>query len=224
MCSSSGACKQGTGQCSRFAGYTGTACDECSGVYTQQTANNASRGPCVYLPGSTATCGNGIRDGNELGVDCGGPNCRLCDLRTVVVVSTALIAGVSLCAFLLCIAISFGTWKYCRRSASHKFSASVMPVTPGGRSARRSTKMIVVKAAAPPLDRTWLSKRKLGDAVVPLPHASVAVAAQEGSTASVMVRSQTKDWGSTRTVAMASKSSGRSVRPPEMRTGTSRFF
>lgn len=69
-----GACKQGTGQCACYSGYTGTACNECEPRYIQLV----HRGPCIYMPGALATCTDGVKDGNELGVDCGGPNCKPC--------------------------------------------------------------------------------------------------------------------------------------------------
>lgn len=59
-----------------FAGYAGSACDTCAYMYTRLVPG----GPCVFLPGSLASCSNGVRDGNELGVDCGGPNCASCHL------------------------------------------------------------------------------------------------------------------------------------------------
>lgn len=32
----------------------------------------------MLLPGTITTCQDGLRDGNEAGVDCGGPNCGPC--------------------------------------------------------------------------------------------------------------------------------------------------
>ena len=40
----------------------------------------AVRGSCVFMPGSLTSCDDGVRNGNEEGVDCGGPNCEsTCD-------------------------------------------------------------------------------------------------------------------------------------------------
>jgi hypothetical protein len=36
----------------------------------------------VSLSGSTATCDDGVKNGNEMGVDCGGPNCPSCPSLT----------------------------------------------------------------------------------------------------------------------------------------------
>ena len=33
---------------------------------------------CTFLPGALTSCGDGIQNGNEEGVDCGGPNCGAC--------------------------------------------------------------------------------------------------------------------------------------------------
>ena len=33
---------------------------------------------CVFLAGNLASCNDGIKNGNEVGVDCGGPHCRPC--------------------------------------------------------------------------------------------------------------------------------------------------
>jgi hypothetical protein len=32
----------------------------------------------VFLAGALASCMDGVRNGNEVGVDCGGPNCGPC--------------------------------------------------------------------------------------------------------------------------------------------------
>jgi hypothetical protein len=32
----------------------------------------------VFLPGALTSCSDGVRNGNEAGVDCGGPNCGPC--------------------------------------------------------------------------------------------------------------------------------------------------
>ena len=33
---------------------------------------------CVFLPGARVSCSDGVRNGNEEGVDCGGPQCEPC--------------------------------------------------------------------------------------------------------------------------------------------------
>lgn len=32
----------------------------------------------MFLPGALTSCTDGVKDGNEEGVDCGGPNCPVC--------------------------------------------------------------------------------------------------------------------------------------------------
>lgn len=55
------------------AGRAGPACSDCALNYTQVGS------VCVFLPGSTtASCHNGVRDGLETGIDCGGSVCDPC--------------------------------------------------------------------------------------------------------------------------------------------------
>ena len=57
------------GSCNCHHGYIGPACDQCD-------RNHVSiRSLCVFLPGAFVSCGDGVRNGNEEGVDCGGPHC-----------------------------------------------------------------------------------------------------------------------------------------------------
>ena len=37
---------------------------------------------CVFLPGALVSCSDGVRNGNEEGVDCGGSQCAPCDEHT----------------------------------------------------------------------------------------------------------------------------------------------
>jgi hypothetical protein len=72
MCSGHGTCTAATGLCECFSGYQGTVCASCSGDFLPAGAL------CVYQPGAAVACGDGVMDGNEVGVDCGGPNCSPC--------------------------------------------------------------------------------------------------------------------------------------------------
>lgn len=74
-CSGSGNCAQGSGKCVCFTGYTGSACGDCDAAGYIRLVRG---GPCIFIPGAIATCTDGVKDGNELGVDCGGPNCGPC--------------------------------------------------------------------------------------------------------------------------------------------------
>ena len=49
-------------------------CSVCVSGYLQLTRGGA----CIYLPGALSSCEDGVRNGNEEGVDCGGPNCVEC--------------------------------------------------------------------------------------------------------------------------------------------------
>jgi EGF-like domain len=73
-CSGHGSCSVGAGVCLCHAGYAGSACDVC----TSDRVKLQAYGACVYLPGSQVSCNDGVKNGNEVGVDCGGPNCDAC--------------------------------------------------------------------------------------------------------------------------------------------------
>lgn len=76
-CNGMGRCivgEDGMGACSCFldAGYTGEACDECATGY-HRTADDRA---CSKLVG--ASCHDGVRNGKEVGIDCGGDLCPPC--------------------------------------------------------------------------------------------------------------------------------------------------
>jgi hypothetical protein len=102
-CSSNGACQQGTGRCACYAGYTGDVCSVCVSGYLQLTRGGA----CIYLPGALSSCEDGVRNGNEEGVDCGGPNCAVqCSSEGIPVVligAAAAAAAVILAVIALCV-------------------------------------------------------------------------------------------------------------------------
>ncbi len=64
------------GYCQCFTGYGGRACEACASGFVGLGAGNLRR--CVFLPGALTSCSDGVRNGNEAGVDCGGPNCGPC--------------------------------------------------------------------------------------------------------------------------------------------------
>ena len=73
-CSSRGSCSTATGTCACYKGYVGEACNVCDINYV--AVGNA----CVLMPGALVSCTDGVRNGNEEGVDCGGLNCpESCD-------------------------------------------------------------------------------------------------------------------------------------------------
>ena len=66
------ACWFGAGTCVCFTGYVGPACQSCGYPFVNIGA------VCVFMPGAMATCSDGVRNLNEVGVDCGGPQCPPC--------------------------------------------------------------------------------------------------------------------------------------------------
>jgi hypothetical protein len=60
--------------CECYTGYSGSACAQCAGGYLFRG------GWCVFPPGalSTGSCSDGVRNGDEDGVDCGGECAAAC--------------------------------------------------------------------------------------------------------------------------------------------------
>lgn len=69
VCSGHGDCLGQSGYCGCYSGYAGASCGECASGYLPLGSY------CVFLPGALATCSDGVRNGEEEGVDCGGPTC-----------------------------------------------------------------------------------------------------------------------------------------------------
>ncbi len=80
VCSGHGTCLGLAGYCSCFTGYVGAACASCASEYVL-ISQGLSRS-CVFLPGAKVTCSDGVRNGNEDGVDCGGSCITACDVST----------------------------------------------------------------------------------------------------------------------------------------------
>ncbi len=72
ICSGHGTCVTSAGVCECFSGYTDNTCSSCARNY--QVVGRS----CVFMPGSLVSCVDGVRNGNEEGVDCGGPVCDAC--------------------------------------------------------------------------------------------------------------------------------------------------
>ena len=77
-CDGHGSCLSGAGVCACYHGYAGDACDSCCAQCTSNRDDAGQLLSCTFLPGILSTCTNGVRDGHELGVDCGGV-CRMCN-------------------------------------------------------------------------------------------------------------------------------------------------
>jgi hypothetical protein len=73
VCSGHGVCLGISGYCSCHTGYAGSSCSACAANFAR--VGRSATASCVFLPGAMATCSDGIRNGNEEGVDCGGPQC-----------------------------------------------------------------------------------------------------------------------------------------------------
>ena len=109
VCSGNGNCATASGTCVCYKGYGGAACTSCLAEYVRVS----SSGPCVYLPGAFATCTDGIKDGNELGVDCGGPNCpNACKAGANL---TPLIIKVSILSVLGALVVSVAYFFVCKK-------------------------------------------------------------------------------------------------------------
>lgn len=78
VCSSVGTCVAAAATCVCNTGYAGNACEECAVDFVWGVDPEDLSRVCVGLPGVLVSCDDGRRDGNEEGVDCGGPNCAPC--------------------------------------------------------------------------------------------------------------------------------------------------
>ena len=68
----------GIGVCHCFEGYVGDGCNACGAGFTASNDRSGRLSLCVFLAGVLSTCNNGVRDGLELGIDCGGV-CLACN-------------------------------------------------------------------------------------------------------------------------------------------------
>ena len=108
-CSGHGSCQHTLGKCACFTGYTGDNCDVCVEGFQP-----GAYGSCVYRPTTTASCTDGVKNGHEMGVDCGGPNCRPCEPRQ----DGAMWAGIAVGGCALIGAIAGVMW--CKRNTVKK--------------------------------------------------------------------------------------------------------
>jgi hypothetical protein len=74
--------------CECNTGYSGAGCGSCSRGYIRLG------GRCVLLPGALALCSDGVRNGNEEGVDCGGTCASECTASGVALMGD--VGGISI--------------------------------------------------------------------------------------------------------------------------------
>ena len=136
-CSRHGSCSSATKQCVCYEGYTGRACEACWPSYIRITPS----GPCYFAPGTLSSCTDGVRNGNEVGVDCGGPNCDAClvDVFPGTRLSLWMLAAVSITGLVLVTVVVLLVLRWYRRRSSGAGAFDPQAVVPVGsaRSSRR---------------------------------------------------------------------------------------
>jgi hypothetical protein len=79
-----------------------------------------SAGRCIFLPGALSSCSDGVKNGNEEGVDCGGPHCAsTCPPvnRVQTGIKVAIIVGSLVTMFSICMVAMYVAFY---RRGSHK--------------------------------------------------------------------------------------------------------
>ena len=126
-----------SGVCSCNRGYVGVSCSECDDGFITSSAPSAAVRTCVYLAGARSTCNDGVRDGGETGVDCGGL-CSACAMTSssssgsTLVAVAASVGGASAAVILVtaaaCIAYRRRHGLSRSRAAKHRPSARMSTV------------------------------------------------------------------------------------------------
>jgi hypothetical protein len=104
-CSGRGSCMSGSSICICYDGHAGLDCGLCAETYMRLAVN----GPCMKLPGSMTSCNDGELNGNEVEVDCGGPNCQSCSSSSLeykrgkLVTLIPAVVGCIAAAILICL-------------------------------------------------------------------------------------------------------------------------
>ena len=116
-CSGHGRCVARAAECSCYLGYIGNDCSQCDTQYRRLRPH----GPCVLIPGSRSSCTDGIKNGNEEEIDCGGPNCRVCLNHVSKWLSShAMLVGVLLPLLVVGGTSTFAAlWCYRRQKSKH---------------------------------------------------------------------------------------------------------
>ena len=177
VCSGRGVCLPASGVCDCHRGYTGVDCSACDDGYTSMGTSPSSPTTCVYLPGARSSCSDGVLDGDETSVDCGGGLCPPCIVRVAVswtggggssqqrvaVVATVVVVVAAL-AVAVPLVVLYLRWRATRRNvdgsaAKHRRSTTVSVSGAGGgggdsdgnarhgRSKRRGTVVVDARVA-----------------------------------------------------------------------------
>ena len=153
VCSGHGWCHSGTGECTCFTGYIGDSCNSCANQYIARGVTGALSGEgqvgseslfqvCTFLPELqqtvTSQCTNGVRDGLEGGIDCGGVCSTSCNgTSTTSLLTTSKLAIGSISALVGALLIGTGvgvTAYYARRRKQSRMLPT--PLNLRGRSGR----------------------------------------------------------------------------------------
>lgn len=168
-CSSFGTCQSLSTLCSCYTGYSGVACEVCAPKYHRVS----STGRCVYLTGNTVTCDDGVKNGNEEGVDCGGPNCVACAGKSGPWFTSMMFGVVvgSVVGLLLIAMLSIWKWRRKREKPTSRVQPQSVTL-PSNRGLRVVTRQVVIGNPVSPhrhhgMPIAWLGSK--GVAVVPQP-------------------------------------------------------
>ena len=158
VCYGRGRCTYATGTCVCDRGYSGDGCNTCASGYIRFS----DAGPCVYMRGSATTCTDGVKNGQEEGVDCGGPDCPQCVIirgfkkwsGPQVLFLLLYIVLPIVCTILVCIGV---VWAYRRCRSSHNRSLSqVYPASAAGGPRRKSAMVLTSKKVrVMPIQGDW---------------------------------------------------------------------
>jgi hypothetical protein len=118
-CSSRGVCRPADNACDCFRGYAGAQCTVCSVGYTRGPS-----GTCVLTDAIGVSCFNGVRDGNETGIDCGGQCDTACGAGILstssVPLSPVTMAGIIVAGVVVLALLGVGGYRVKQRRQARK--------------------------------------------------------------------------------------------------------
>jgi hypothetical protein len=122
-CAGNGNCLKSSGTCDCFRGYSGANCTACTRDYLRTSTPRGTR--CVFLaPAALSSCSDGVRSGNEEGVDCGGACPNACTATSSkgsgLPLSPMLLGAAAGGAALLCCLCCLGACLYKKRQKAEK--------------------------------------------------------------------------------------------------------